>query len=107
MRTPGKRVCPKGTESSNLSSSAALGKDALTHMLIHLAMTDADVCYQNCGVPIHGNIAGARPVDYTESDEIHKDFHRLAVPGDSFPDEVQAMRDEVESDLSGRSGRSL
>ncbi len=64
-----------------------------------LAMADANVCYQNSGIPIHGNIVGVREVDYTESGEIRTDLHRLAVPGDGYLDEVQAMRDEVEADF--------
>lgn len=64
-----------------------------------LAMADANVCYQNSGIPIHGNIVAVRPVDYAESGEIITDLDRLDTPGNGYFNEVPAMRDEVEADF--------
>ena len=63
------------------------------------AMADANACYANSLIPIHGNIVGVRPVNYTESGEIRTDLHRLAVPDDGILDEVQGYRDEAQADL--------
>jgi hypothetical protein len=82
------------TPSSMTRYGGADGVEAL----IQLAVAETNQAYLNSGVSTRLRLVHTALVDYTESGSMQTDLNRITDPGDSFMDEVHALRDRFGAD---------